>query len=972
MNPNILISAGEPSGDILAAGLLSALKKLRPDIRASAMGGDSLRKSGAEVIVDINSSGSIMGFSELRGRFRHTVAALKSLKELIRITPPDLLICVDYGDFNLRLATYATKMGVPVFYFVPPKVWAWRKSRLSKLKRCTRKIAVIYQYEKEFLEQEGIKHVEYTGNPWADEISNIRNQPDYNNRRKEYLRRIGLDPDRKVLALFPGSRHSEIRAHLAVAKDAFTILRREHPEIQVIVAIAAGISSDDIGIEQDKDLVFRSGESREILTFADAGMIKSGTSNIEAALSGLPFFMFFKVSTVSAFLIRRLVTLTEFSPVNVMRSGTIPEVIQEDFTPQKVAAEAKKVLFDREERESQTRGFLEIREALKPVVAGETAYEVAAQLAVGEIGKRNTSFGLYRRVLRYIRPYSGVFTLGLLCMIIFGATDGALPILLKHILDGVFQDKDQSLLLLIPFVVIIFALIRGVTDFGQQYLMARVGHGVVRDLRNSLNQHILKLSNDFFLSNSSANLLSRITSDVVLVRTLLTDAFASVLRDGVRIVALIASAVYLDPTLAVIALIAFPIGIYPVYKFGRRMRRLSKRGQEEIGSLSSMLHESITGHRVVKAFGRENFEKEKFEEKNQELTKTFLKSERVRALTGPVNEIIASLAIAGVIYYGGVSVISEVRTQGDFLAFLIALFLLYDPFKKLTRMNSTVQQGMSGAERIFEILDTEPTILDTVNPKQLGPSNNIEFRDVHFSYGPGRPVLRGVTLSVPEGKKVAIVGLSGAGKTTLIDLIPRFIEPKTGSVSIGGVSLKEVALKDLRSRIALVGQHTFLFNDTIANNILYGRSGASIEDVQKAARAAFAHDFIMRLKDGYQTIVGEGGYSLSGGERQRIAIARAILKNAPILLLDEATASLDNQSEREVQKALEALEHNRTCVIIAHRLSTVQNADKIIVMKAGEIVEEGQHDELLKRGGEYSNLHSLQFERRERVHEEAA
>lgn len=972
MNSHILISAGEPSGDILAAGLLKSLMKQRANLTAYGMGGPALKAAGADILVDIASSGSIMGFSELGGRLKKTVSALKILKEFIKKTPPSLLVCVDFGDFNLRLAAYATKHGVPVYYFVPPKVWAWRKSRLSKLRRFTKKICVIYPYEKEFLEREGIKHVYYAGNPWADEIANLREQPNYQENRKQYLTKIGLNPEKKVLAVFPGSRVSEIKAHMAVAKEAIAKLRLKHQDIQAIISVAPGISVDDLGIASESGVIARSGESREILSYADAGMIKSGTSNIEAALAGLPFFMFFKVSAISAFIVRRLVTLQEFSPVNIMRSKTIPEVIQEDFTVENVTNAAEKVLFSETEKQNQAQGFKEIRSALEPVTEGETSYDGAARLAIEEIGKSPRSAGLYKRVLSYIRPYTGVFSLGLLCMVIFGATDGALPILLKHVLDGVFQDKDKTLLLLIPGIVILFALIRGLTDFGQQYLMAKVGHGVVKDLRNSLNQHVLKLSNDFFLSNSSANLLSRITSDVVLVRTLLTDAFASVLRDGVRIVALIGSAVYLDPTLAVIALIAFPIGIYPVYKFGRRMRRLSKRGQEEIGSLSSMLQESITGHRVVKAFGREEFEKNKFEVKNQELTKTFLKSERVRALTGPVNEVIASLAIAGVIYYGGVSVISEVRTQGDFLAFLIALFLLYDPFKKLTRMNSTIQQGMSGAERIFEVLDTEPTIHETHNPRRLNSSNKIEFTDVHFSYGPGRPVLRGINLEVPEGKKVAIVGLSGAGKTTLIDLIPRFIEPKNGEVRIGGISLKEASIEELRSRIALVGQHTFLFNDSIANNILYGRAGASMEDIQAAARAAFAHDFIMKLKDGYQTIVGEGGYSLSGGERQRIAIARAILKNAPILLLDEATASLDNQSEREVQRALEALEHNRTCVIIAHRLSTVQNADKIVVMKAGEIVEEGKHEELLKLGGEYSKLHSLQFERSGRPHEAAA
>lgn len=570
--------------------------------------------------------------------------------------------------------------------------------------------------------------------------------------------------------------------------------------------------------------------------------------------------------------------------------------------------------------------------------------------------------GAYGRVLRYVAPYRWQFVSALVCMAIVGASDGAIPFLIKHILDGVFADQDATLLYLLPGLIVVFALLRASSDFGQQFLMARVGHYVVRDVRNDLNAHLLRLSPSYFVEQSSANLLSHITSDVVMVRSALTDSFAGIIHHTIRIVALLATAFYLDPVLALIAFVVLPIGFFPIYRFGRRMRRLSRQGQEAIGALSTLFQESVIGNKVVKIFGRERFEQGRFERENDALTATFVRSERVRALAGPVNEVLASFAICGVLLYGGFSVIEGGRTQGDFIAFLIAVFMLYDPFKKLSRVHSSIQQGMASADRIFEIVDSPPAIQSPSNPKPLPAGNELQFDRVSFAYKQdGGYALHDVSLTIPEGKKVALVGFSGAGKSTLVDLIPRFIDPTVGTVRIGGVDLREVEVAALRARIAMVGQHTFLFNDSIYNNIAYGKPDATREQVEAAARAAYAYDFITQLPQGFETKVGEGGHSLSGGERQRVAIARALLKDAPILILDEATASLDNRAEREVQSALEALERNRTTVVIAHRLSTVRSADRIVVLKEGRIVESGTHDELLKRGGEYSKLHALQF-----------
>jgi subfamily B ATP-binding cassette protein MsbA len=552
-------------------------------------------------------------------------------------------------------------------------------------------------------------------------------------------------------------------------------------------------------------------------------------------------------------------------------------------------------------------------------------------------------------------------------MVLFGATDGVVPFLVKYILDGVFTQHDEKLLWILPGLLVGFSLVRAGADFGQQYLMASVGHKVTEDIRNDVNRHVLSLSPDFFVRNSTAEILSRVTSDVILIRSLLTDSSAAIIRDAIRVLVLLAACMYLDPMLSALAVVFFPLAGFPIARIGKRMRKLAKRGQDAIGQLSALFQESMQGHRVVKIFSREQFEQDRFERGNHELTNTFIRSERVRALAGPINEVFASLAVSGVLLYGGYTVISGARTAGGFMAFLVSVFLMYEPFKKLTRVNATVQQGLAGAQRIFEILDTPPTIREPESPRTVPASHVLAFDSVSYEY-PTRnegdekmSALKDISLIIPESRKVALVGFSGAGKSTLVDLIPRFIDPTRGTVTLGGVDIRSLRLSELRARIAMVGQHTFLFNDTVYNNIAYGNPNASREEVLAAAQAAFATDFIERLPSGFETVVGEGGMSLSGGERQRLAIARAILKNAPVLILDEATASLDNRAEREVQMAIEALVAGRTTVVIAHRLSTIRDADLIVVMSGGRIVEQGTHDQLLALAGEYSRLHALQF-----------
>jgi len=576
---------------------------------------------------------------------------------------------------------------------------------------------------------------------------------------------------------------------------------------------------------------------------------------------------------------------------------------------------------------------------------------------------------VYKRLLGYLKPYRGQFALALLAMSIYGATDGAVPYVLKRVLDDIFGAQNERMLWVLVWTILSFAVIRGLFGFLERYLIAVVGLKIVRDIRSQIGAHILTLSPSFFARESTGALLSRVTNDSLLVRTALTDVAGSVLRDTVRIVALLTVAIYLDPVLGLIAFIGFPLGLYPVLRFGKKVRRFSRQGQDRFGELTALLQEIILGHRVVQAFSKEAQEAERFRAENEKITDTFRRAEKYGAMSGPTNEMLASLAIAAVILYGGFSVISGVRTQGDFIAFITAMFLLYEPLKKMGRANTAFQSGISAAERIFEILDTEPDIVEAPDAVELrGREPRIEYRNVSFVYPQSENgdserenALTNVSLKIAPGETIALVGMSGGGKSTLVNLLPRFYDPTEGGILINGRDIRDYTLRSLRDSIAVVSQHTFLFNDSVAYNIGYGAENPSLDDIMTAARTAHAEEFIERLPEGYRTIIGEQGFRLSGGERARIAIARAILKNAPILVLDEATASLDNESENLVQKALEALMTNRTTLVIAHRLSTVRRASRIAVLKHGQIVEIGNHDELLRLKGEYSKLYRLQF-----------
>ncbi len=569
---------------------------------------------------------------------------------------------------------------------------------------------------------------------------------------------------------------------------------------------------------------------------------------------------------------------------------------------------------------------------------------------------------MYRRLLKFLKPYFWPhFSLAMVCMIAFGATGGAIPFLVQRIFDDVFARKDQNALLILPFVIVGVFVFRGTTNFGQSYLTDYVGLRIVNDIRDALNRHMQSLSLSFFQRHATGTLIARVNSDVMLVRSALTDAVASLLRDTTSLLALVVVAFLKDWVLAAIASVVFPLSVYPVTRLTKGIKRFTRRGQVTTGSLTNLLQESIQGNRIVKAFGMEQYESQRFADENQRLFRQTIRASRMRAVVNPAMELISSFAIGGVVWYGGSSVIGGGRTQGEFMAFMAAMFLMYQPFKNLTRTYTMIQQGMVGAERIFEVLDEEPEIRSRPNARPAAPfSQEIEFHNVSFGYG-RKLVLRDVNLKIRAGEMVALVGVSGVGKSTLADLIPRFYDVSSGRITLDGVDIRDLTLESLRLQIGIVTQNTFLFNDTVKNNIAYGDHTKDMDHIVAAARAAHAHDFIMATPRGYDTSIGEMGTRLSGGQRQRLAIARALLKNAPILILDEATSSLDSESERLVQEALELLMVGRTVLVIAHRLSTIRKANRIVVLVDGTIVEEGTHEELLARKSEYSRLYTLQL-----------
>lgn len=573
------------------------------------------------------------------------------------------------------------------------------------------------------------------------------------------------------------------------------------------------------------------------------------------------------------------------------------------------------------------------------------------------------SWPLMRRILREgVRPYVGRILLSLFFMAIVAITTALTAWLMDPVVNKVFVDKDAAMLWPVAIGVLVTFVIKGFATYIQSTLLSYVGFRIVADMQNRLFAHLMRMDLAFYHNTNTGKLISRLTNDVNLMRSIVSSTLTSLGKDTLSVLFLIGVTFYQDWILASVSFVVFPIAILPIIRLGRRMRKVTANIQEHMGQFLTLLDQSFTGIRVVRAYGMEVYERGKIVAITDAIVRLLYKAVRVRSASGPIMETLGGMAVVIVVLYGGSRVINGETTAGAFFSFIAALLMAYQPIKSLASLNASIQEGLAAAQRIFDLLAIEPSIVERSPPIEA-PSlgGTVRFEHVYFTYDGGKTVLDDLDLDVPAGRTVALVGASGAGKSTVLNLIPRFYDVTDGKILVDGVDVRDMSLATLRSRIALVSQEVMLFDDSVRANIAYGRFGATDEEIEAAAKAAAAHDFIMELPCGYDTLVGEMGVRLSGGQRQRLSIARAILKNAPILLLDEATSALDTESEKQVQGALNRLMQGRTTVVIAHRLSTVSDAHVIHVMDQGRIIESGDHRQLLQRDGVYARLYALQF-----------
>ena len=567
----------------------------------------------------------------------------------------------------------------------------------------------------------------------------------------------------------------------------------------------------------------------------------------------------------------------------------------------------------------------------------------------------------FKRLLGYSRPYWWRILIAVFGSLGVGAMDGALAYLVEPVMRKIFSGQNKEIFILLPFGIIVLYAIRGLCRYTNDFFIRSAGQLAVQDVRNDLYEKNMKLGLGYFTRNETGTLMSRVVSDVTIMQEGVASVITGLFRDGISAISLLGVIFYRDWRLALISFIVIPLTVLPATKIGKRIKGLARQGQEKMGDLASILQETYSGIKVIKAFGLESREVERFKRCNREFYFFIRKNIKYEGLSTPIMEFIISFGVAGVIYVGGSNVLQGTLSASEFFSFITAMVLVFTPIKRLLASYNNVQRSLGAAERVFEVMDEKPEIVDGPDARDLGRAvGEMEFRDVHFKYDDDY-VLQGVDLQAKRGEVIALVGPSGGGKTTLVSLITRFYDPTQGAILMDGVDIRRRTMKSLLEQIALVDQETILFNDTIANNIRYGKSDAADEEVEAAARAAFAHDFITELPEGYETNIGDRGVRLSGGQRQRLCIARAILKDAPILILDEATSALDTESEQMVQQALNNLMANRTTFVIAHRLSTITHADRIIVLEKGVVAEMGNHQALMDNDGLYSRLHGMQF-----------
>lgn len=573
---------------------------------------------------------------------------------------------------------------------------------------------------------------------------------------------------------------------------------------------------------------------------------------------------------------------------------------------------------------------------------------------------------LYLRILSYIKPYMHRLIFAMFCTIMAAAGNLYIPWIIKDMIDEVLADKNGTMLNWIAASIIAIFVVRGLFWYGQNYLMSYVGQSVIIDIRAAVFKKLQRLSVSFYDKNKTGTIMSYVTNDVNALQSAMVENTIEMITEGFILIGSVVAMIYLDWRLTLFTVCTFPVVLWFMEFFGKKIRKTGGRIQECTADITSVLQESVASARVIKSFVREDYEVDRFDVENRANFRANMKSAQLMATLTPVVELVAAIGVTMIIWYGGNNVINGTITAGSLVAFLTYAVNISNPIKRLTRVIGNIQKALAAAQRVFMIIDMPEEIAESRDAKQLPEvSGKVEFQNVSFAYDDKGNVITDLSFSVKPGEVIAIVGPSGAGKSTIANLLPRFYDVNKGDIKIDGHSVREVTLDSLREQVGIVPQETMLFNGSVYNNILYGRLDATKEEIEAAAKAANAHDFIMQLTDGYETKLGDRGVNLSGGQRQRIAIARAILKNPRILILDEATSALDTESERVVQEALDRLMVGRTSFVIAHRLSTVKNADKILVLEKGNLVESGTHDELLALDGLYAHLYKIQYRNKE-------
>lgn len=573
---------------------------------------------------------------------------------------------------------------------------------------------------------------------------------------------------------------------------------------------------------------------------------------------------------------------------------------------------------------------------------------------------------LYLRILSYIKPYMHRLLFAMVCTIMAAAGNLYIPWIIKDMIDEVLADKNGTMLNWIAASIIAIFIVRGLFWYGQNYLMSYVGQSVIIDIRAAVFKKLQRLSVSFYDKNKTGTIMSYVTNDVNALQSAMVENTIEMITEGFILIGSVVAMIYLDWRLTLFTVCTFPVVLWFMEFFGKKIRKTGGRIQECTADITSVLQESVASARVIKSFVREDYEVDRFDVENKANFRANMKNAQLMATLTPVVELVAAIGVTMIIWYGGNNVINGTITAGSLVAFLTYAVNISNPIKRLTRVIGNIQKALAAAQRVFMIIDMPEEIAESRDAKQLPEvSGKVEFQNVSFAYNDKGNVITDLSFSVKPGEVIAIVGPSGAGKSTIANLLPRFYDVNKGDIKIDGHSVREVTLDSLREQVGIVPQETMLFNGSVYNNILYGRLDATKEEIEAAAKAAYAHDFIMQLTDGYETKLGDRGVNLSGGQRQRIAIARAILKNPRILILDEATSALDTESERVVQEALDRLMVGRTSFVIAHRLSTVKNADKILVLEKGNLVESGTHDELLALDGLYAHLYKIQYRNKE-------